>query len=67
MTSDTLVRGALVTMDPARPRAEAMLVRDGCIAAVGTLAEVRAVFEPHCGADGAHFTRPMHVRVLCKL
>lgn len=31
------------------------------------LAEVRAVFEPHCGADGAHFTRPMHVRVLCKL
>ena len=31
------------------------------------LAEVRAVFEPHMKADGAHFTRPMHVRVLRKL
>ena len=29
------------------------------------IAAVRAVFEPHCkGADGAHFTRPMHVRLL---
>lgn len=28
------------------------------------LAEVRAVFEPHCGPDGARFTRPMRVRVL---
>ena len=28
------------------------------------LAEVRRVFEPHCGADGAHFVRPMHVRLL---
>lgn len=28
------------------------------------LAEVRAVFAPHMKADGAHFTRPMHVRVL---
>ena len=25
---------------------------------------VRAAFEPHCGADGAHFMRPMHVRLL---
>lgn len=30
------------------------------------LAAVRAVFEPHCGTDGAHFTRPMHVRLLRK-
>lgn len=30
------------------------------------LAAVRAVFEPHLKADGAHFTRPMHVRVLRK-
>jgi SAM-dependent methyltransferase len=28
------------------------------------LAEVRAVFEPLCGPDGAHFERPMHVRLL---
>lgn len=30
------------------------------------LAAVRAAFEPHQQADGAHFTRPMHVRVLRK-
>ncbi len=30
------------------------------------LAEVRAVFALHVKADGAHFTRPMHVRVLRK-
>lgn len=28
------------------------------------LAEVRAEFEPHCGPDGARFTRPMLVRLL---
>jgi SAM-dependent methyltransferase len=28
------------------------------------LAVVRAAFEPHCGADGARFRRPMHVRLL---
>ena len=28
------------------------------------LAEVRAAFVPHCGADGAHFQRLMHVRLL---
>jgi len=28
------------------------------------LAQVRAAFEPHKGADGAHFERPMHVRLL---
>jgi hypothetical protein len=31
------------------------------------LAEVRAVFEPHVGADGARFTRPMLVRLLRRL
>jgi SAM-dependent methyltransferase len=28
------------------------------------LAVVRAAFDPHLGATGAHFLRPMHVRVL---
>jgi SAM-dependent methyltransferase len=28
------------------------------------LAAVRRAFEPHCGTDGAPFTRPMHVRLL---
>jgi ubiquinone/menaquinone biosynthesis C-methylase UbiE len=28
------------------------------------LAQVRAAFEPHVGASGAHFSRPMHVRLL---
>jgi len=31
------------------------------------LAAARAVFEPHVGADGARFTRPMHVRLLRRL
>ncbi len=29
-----------------------------------TLADVRAAFLPHCGPDGAHFQRQMHVRLL---
>ena len=37
-----VVRGSLITMDPARPRAEAMAVVDGRIAAVGGLDEARA-------------------------
>jgi len=28
------------------------------------VARVRAAFEPHCGPDGAHFVRPLHVRLL---
>ena len=28
------------------------------------LARTRALFEPHVGLDGAHFNRPMHVRLL---
>lgn len=31
------------------------------------LAAARAAFEPHVGADGAHFARPMHVRLLRRL
>jgi ubiquinone/menaquinone biosynthesis C-methylase UbiE len=31
------------------------------------LAEVGAAFAPHCGADGAHFLRLMHVRLLQRL
>jgi SAM-dependent methyltransferase len=31
-----------------------------------TLAAVRARFEPHMGADGAHFVRPMRVNLLKK-
>jgi SAM-dependent methyltransferase len=31
------------------------------------LAAVRAAFEPHVGRAGAHFTRPMHVRLLRRL
>jgi SAM-dependent methyltransferase len=31
------------------------------------LAQVRAAFEPHAGAGGAHFRRPMHVRLLRRL
>jgi len=30
-------------------------------------ARVAAAFAPHCGADGAHFTRPMLVRLLQKI
>ncbi len=30
----------------------------------GLLARVRDAFGPHCGADGARFVRPMHVRLL---
>jgi len=37
----TVVRGAIVTMDPRKPRAEAMAVRGDRIVAVGSLAEAR--------------------------
>jgi SAM-dependent methyltransferase len=30
-------------------------------------AEVRAAFQPHLGAGGAHFQRPMHVRLLRRI
>jgi hypothetical protein len=30
------------------------------------MAKVGRAFAPHMGSDGAHFTRPMHVRVLRK-
>jgi hypothetical protein len=30
----------------------------------GKIAQVRAAFEPHQRPEGAHFVRPMHVRLL---
>jgi hypothetical protein len=33
---------------------------------ISTLKLVRARFETHMGADGAHFIRPMHVKLLRK-
>jgi predicted amidohydrolase YtcJ len=47
-----IVRGELVTMDPARPRAEAMAIRDGRIVAFGTLGEVRAAAGAGCEEIG---------------
>lgn len=40
-TAPCIVRGHLVTMDPAQPVAEAMAVADGRIVAVGSLAQAR--------------------------
>lgn len=40
------VVGDIVTMDPLRPRAQAMAVRDGTIVAIGSLEDVRAVGGP---------------------
>jgi hypothetical protein len=36
-----VVRGSIITMDPERPRADAMAIADGRILAVGSLAEAR--------------------------
>ncbi len=46
----SLVLGSIVTMDPQRPRAEAMAVQDGRILAVGTESEARAAL----GAGAVH-------------
>ncbi len=43
---DQLVRGNIVTMDPQRPRAEAMAIRGGRIVAVGSLADARLAAGP---------------------
>ena len=37
------------------------------IAEANVTPEVRAAFMPHMTADGAHFVRPMHVRLLRRL
>lgn len=42
MSSQILAAGTVITMDPARPRAQAVAVTDGRIAAVGTLADCQA-------------------------
>lgn len=44
MTTTILTAGAVLTMDPARPRAEALVVEGDTILAVGSLAECRAAF-----------------------
>lgn len=46
MRPSQVVRGSIVTMDPERPRAEAMAIRDGRIVGVGSLAEARAAAGP---------------------
>lgn len=43
---DLLVGGLLYTLDPARPRAEAALARDGRLACVGSLADCEARARP---------------------
>ena len=43
-----VIEGDIVTMDPARPRARAMAVRDGRIVAVGTVDEAHAAAGPGC-------------------
>src|SRR6266568_5108766 len=47
MTPDLLVLGTVHTLDPARPRAEALLARNGRVLKLGTAAECRA--EAHAG------------------
>jgi predicted amidohydrolase YtcJ len=49
-----LVNGQIITMDPARPRAEAALVRSGRIEVVGSTVEVRAAGngEPEFDCEG---------------
>jgi hypothetical protein len=44
--ADLIVRGAVYTMDVARPVAEAFAVRDGKVAAVGDVAEMMALAGP---------------------
>jgi predicted amidohydrolase YtcJ len=41
MATKILTAGTLITMDPARPRAQAVAISDGRIAAVGTVAQCR--------------------------
>ena len=46
MTSDLLVLGTIHTLDPARPRAEALLARHGRVVEVGAAAACRAAAAP---------------------
>ena len=41
-----ILNGRLITFDPERPRAEALAIRGGTIAAVGSTAEIRALAGP---------------------
>jgi len=46
MSSETLFIGSVITVDDTNPRAQAVLVRNGRIAAVGSEAEIRAEAAP---------------------
>src|SRR6516164_6267923 len=46
MTSDLLVLGTIHTLDPARPRGEALLARHGRVVEVGAAAACRAAAAP---------------------
>jgi len=56
MMAETLVTGQIFTADTREPFAEAMLVRDGVIAAIGRRGDVQGLATPeairHDGADG---------------
>jgi predicted amidohydrolase YtcJ len=54
-TEVQVVHGSIVTMDPSRPRAEAMAVRDGRIVALGSAADARNAAGP--GAREIDFKR----------
>jgi predicted amidohydrolase YtcJ len=41
-----IVNGRLITFDPQRPRAEALAIAGGLIAAVGTTSEIHALAGP---------------------
>lgn len=43
----SVIRGSVITMDPARPRADALAVVDGAVVAAGTLDEARAAVGDH--------------------
>ncbi len=51
MRSETLFLGTVITIDDSRPRAEALLVRDGRIAAVGDEAAVRTAVTAGTGLE----------------
>ena len=38
-----IINAKIITMDPANPSTEALLLKDGCVAAIGSRAEVEAL------------------------
>lgn len=45
-TADTIFLGSVLTMDPLRPRAEGLAVKDGRVLAVGSVGEIHAMAGP---------------------